>query len=432
MFIAKGSIREQLVRGTLGVGVLTGLSLPLSLITSIILARGLGPEGFGRYAFVMACVTLLSLPVGPGVLQLVTREVSIYHGKEQWGLFRGFIHWTKRRGLLISLVLLGAIGCFALLFMRWHGEDSGRLLTIGALIIPLLCLQNVQVGELRGLGRAVYAKIPDLLIRPVSHLAVCSGLLWFGFFNPGMALASQVMAVVLALAGSDFLLRRNRPGAVADAALEYRTREWTLAWRTFILLVGASMLNSQIGIVLLGWLGTDQDVASLRLASKGAQFVVFSLMVINMVIAPHVTQAHGSGNRQRLQRLSRHSARLAFAGGLPVALLLIFWGAPIIGLLFGHEYVGNTTRPLAILAGGQLVNTAFGSVGLFLTMTGHEIDTFKGQAWALLINLILALLLIPRMGVDGAAYAAAVGLVAWNLVLAVKLVKRLNIRPTAF
>jgi O-antigen/teichoic acid export membrane protein len=151
-----------------------------------------------------------------------------------------------------------------------------------------------------------------------------------------------------------------------------------------------------------------------------------------MVIAPHVAQAYSKGNHGRLQRLSRQSARVVFAGALPVALSLIFLGGPIIGVLFGKNYVSDVKMPLAILAGGQLLNAFFGSVGLFLMMSGHEDDTFHGQAWALVVNLSLALFLIPRFGATGAACAAAAGLIIWNLVLAVKLFRRLGIRPAVF
>lgn len=84
-------LQARLVRGALGVGGLKLLYLPLTLITSIVLARGLGPAGYGQYSFVMAAISILALPVGAGLGQLVTREVARYHHSEEWGLFRGLL-----------------------------------------------------------------------------------------------------------------------------------------------------------------------------------------------------------------------------------------------------------------------------------------------------------------------------------------------------
>lgn len=76
-------LRAQLVRGVLA-GEL--LSLPLPLGTSIFLARGMVPGGYGQYyMFVLSLMTMLALPVGRGIGQLVTREVAKYQHGEQWG-----------------------------------------------------------------------------------------------------------------------------------------------------------------------------------------------------------------------------------------------------------------------------------------------------------------------------------------------------------
>jgi O-antigen/teichoic acid export membrane protein len=86
---------------------------------------------------------------------------------------------------------------------------------------------------------------------------------------------------------------------------------------------------------------------------------------------------------------------------------------------------------LIILAAGQLINVAFGSVGLFLTMTGYERDTLRGQVIALVVNALAAVILIPPYGAVGAALAVAIGLVTWNAALAISFVQRLGFRPSA-
>jgi O-antigen/teichoic acid export membrane protein len=69
---------------------------------------------------------------------------------------------------------------------------------------------------------------------------------------------------------------------------------------------------------------------------------------------------------------------------------------------------------------------------MYLAMSGFERDVLLGHATALSINAGAAFFLIPQFGADGAAYAAATGLVVWNVILGVKFMRRLNIRPGAF
>jgi O-antigen/teichoic acid export membrane protein len=79
--------------------------IPLSLATSVLLARLLGPEGFGYYSFAMALVPLLAIPVSSGLQQLATRQVVSYRLAEQFSLARGLVSLSGGWVLLYSAVL---------------------------------------------------------------------------------------------------------------------------------------------------------------------------------------------------------------------------------------------------------------------------------------------------------------------------------------
>lgn len=130
-----------------------------------------------------------------------------------------------------------------------------------------------------------------------------------------------------------------------------------------------------------------------------------------------------------MQKLSRYSARAAFVVALSVAVPLVLFAAPVIEAVVGSDYVDLAVGPLAILMIAQLFNVAFGSVGLFLIMSGFERDTLIGQLVGLVVNVALALALIPSLGAEGAAWASAVGVVCWNAILAFMVWKRLKFRP---
>ena len=425
-------LRAQLVRGAMGVGGLKLLSLPLTLAASILLARALGPEGYGQYVFVMAVIALLALPIGPGLGQLVTREVARYHHGEDWSLFRGLLRRAHQWVLLGSVVIISAVLIVAGHNAAWAVDDRWTLLFIASLMLPLLGLNALRSHTLRGLRHVFQAQLPELLARPAFHLLFAGVLLVGGALTPATALGSQIAATGLAFLLGAWLLSRCRPAQVEQADPDYRHGEWGRALLPFILLAAVSTLNAQIGILALGWLGTDEDVAALQVAQQGAMLVVLSLTIVNLVIGPHITRAHRDGDKARLQHLSRQSARAALAVALPIALTFILLGGPILHLVYGEAYAAMATWPLAILAMGQLVNVAFGSVGLLLVMSGHERESLKGQLAGLTVSSALSFAVIPLFGVVGAASAIAVGLLVFNMVLAVKVVQRLGIGVTAF
>lgn len=424
------SLKSQMVRGALGVGALKIFSLPLTLVTSIVLARGLGPEGFGQYSFVMAAISVLALPFGPGLAQLVTREVAKYHHSEEWGLFCGLLKRAHQWIVLGSAIMAIGIALIAARNATWAVDDRWTLLLLATLLLPLLGFNALRSATLRGLRNVFYAQLPGMSAQGL-HLVIVGALLALGMLNPVTTLISQILATALAFGLGAWFLWRLRPAELGSVRPQYSHSEWGRALLPFTLLAAAGTLNGQIGILALGWLGTDEDIAALRVAMSGAMLVMLSLTIVNIVLAPHVTRAHRDNDTPQLQRLSRQSARAALAVSMPFAFLLIFLGGPIVETVYGEAYRNNVTLPLAILAIGQLVNVGFGSVGLFLTMCGYERDTLGGQITALLVNGIAAMVLIPPLGAVGAALSVAIGLATWNIVLVFRFVKRLGFYPSA-
>ena len=423
-------LKAQLVRGVLGVGGLKLLSMPLTFGASVLLARGLGPEGFGQYVFVLSLITMLALPVGPGFGQLVTREVAKYQQSKQWSLFHGVLRRSNQWVALATSLFLIVVIAVASYYAKWVATDRWTLVLIASLLLPLLGFNAVRSNALQGLRHVTLAQLPDLLICPAVHLVAAGMLLLVGLLNPITALGAQIAGAGAAFMVGALLLKRRIPNQVRMSIPDYRTEEWAKAIIPFTFLAAVGSLNNQIGILFLGWLGHPEDVAALIIGMSGSALVVLFLALINLVISPHIIKAQQEGDKNKLQMLSRYSSRAALFGALPLGLPLIFYGDPIVHYLYGDEYINSAVLPLAILTAGQLFNVACGSVGLFLTMSGYEKDTLLGQVTAMMASLALAIILIPDYGAVGAASAVTAGLIIWNLVLAWLFKKRLGFMPT--
>ena len=193
-----------------------------------------------------------------------------------------------------------------------------------------------------------------------------------------------------------------------------------------------SAFNAQIGIIVLGVLSTDEQVAAMRIAERGGQFVVMSLTLVNMVIAPYIVRAHRDRDKVLLQNLAKKSARGSFLLALPVAAALVLGGEPLIRVAFGAGYSDIAYWPVVIIAVGQLFNVFFGSVGNFLSMGGYERETLKGQILAVVVNVALCIALIPFFGAIGAAVGVAMGIISWNSILFAMVKRRICISSSAF
>jgi O-antigen/teichoic acid export membrane protein len=95
----------------------------------------------------------------------------------------------------------------------------------------------------------------------------------------------------------------------------------------------------------------------------------------------------------------------------------------------GAEFIQGQTA-LIILSIGYLVNALTGSVGILLYMTRHIEAYLATTAFAALLNVCLNWLLIPKWGVNGAATATTISMIASSVICAVWVRQKLGIKST--
>ncbi|MGW8268779.1 MAG: flippase, partial [Longimicrobiales bacterium] len=114
-----------------------------------------------------------------------------------------------------------------------------------------------------------------------------------------------------------------------------------------------------------------------------------------------------------IQALVTRVARWTFWPSLALAAILVLGAGPVLDL-FGEGFA-RARWALAILVLGQVVNAAMGPVGHLMNLTGHGRESAVVYGTAAGVNVGLNLLLIPAMGMEGAAVATATSVILWNL-----------------
>ncbi len=413
------------------VGGMKIASIALSFIISLLLARQLQPEGYGSYVFVVSLVTLIALPVNAGIPRLLVREVAKYQVDDRWNLMRGLLRRGHQVTMLLSVLILFVIIILCSVKASWNIDDQWTLLLLAVPLIPLMALRNLRSSVLQGLRKVVQGQMPEMVVQPSVFLAGISFLLAIGMLSPAWTIVARVGASFVSFGVGTWLLLKMLPVEVHEATPEYEDKPWLRALVPFTLLAGVSILSSETIIVLLGIFADIKDVGLYRVASSGALFVSLPLMIVNSVISPYVSRLYHEGDMKRLQVMATKSARVVLVCALPFSLLFVFQGDRVLDLLFGKEYLAAHAA-LVILTVGHIVNAAMGSVGLLLTMTGHERQTLNGLLMALGVTVVFSAALIPLYGTVGAAIASTLSLITWNVYLYKQVYEQLRIKSAAW
>jgi len=420
--------RRALWRGGLGSLGVKAAQAVLAFAVAVTLARLLGPEGYGVYAFALAVLMIIALPAQVGLPHLVVRETAKAQADGDWGLMRGLWRWSNRAVVLVSGLALAVV-----VAVLWLTDPSPRreTLIIGAALIPLVALASLRAASLRGLRRVVLGQLPESVIRPFAMLAIVLGATMSGLgarlSEPQAAMAAYVAAAVTAFVVGSAMLHRFRPAEMAGAAPRTEPAEWRRAVLPLAMIAGLQLVNNQADIIVLGIFRSDEEVGIYRAVFQMALLVVFGLQAMNQMLQPHFARLYRQGDMARLQRLVTLSARAILALALPPVLAFVVFGGELLAWIFGDAYRAGATA-LAILAVGQLGKAAMGASLSLLNMTGNERVTARLGVVAVLVNIVLNFILVPLYGGAGAAVATSFSFLIWNALTTLWMRKTIGIK----
>jgi len=186
-------------------------------------------------------------------------------------------------------------------------------------------------------------------------------------------------------------------------------------------------LLSQADKILLGHYLNPRVVGVYVLASTLSAFIPMILQSVNQIFAPVIADLHAQSRLEVLQKLFQTLTRWVLAMTFPLALVMIVFSVPLMRL-FGPDFQSGWPV-LVIGAVGQLVNCGVGSVGYLLLMSGNQRRLIKVQFTMAAAAVLLNILLIPALGIVGAASAAASINIAGNLWNLLEVRKALRISP---
>jgi O-antigen/teichoic acid export membrane protein len=168
--------------------------------------------------------------------------------------------------------------------------------------------------------------------------------------------------------------------------------------------------------IALGVYRGAHEVGIYAVAMALVAYETIILQSVNQIFAPVIADIHTRGEHVLLGRLFQTLTKWMLGLTLPLAIVVIWYARPIMGM-FGHDFEAGW--PILVIGTlGQLVNCGVGSVGYLLLMSGNQTRLVRVQAVMAVVMVVLCIQLVPHWGALGAVVAAAItnaGTNAWNL-----------------
>ena len=382
--------------------------------TQIFLIRLLGQEEFGRFTFGLTVLLFLS-------------AWSLFGTGEGLGVFLPRLQAsddraTSRRVLqagiavVLMMVLAGAalLGSLGPVVLRPWLRDTALIPIVQLVAVVGIghIASNHAVDMLRGLRKTWMAVLVRDVIGRFGRF--CSVILCTWMWPSAQtALTAYSLAGVAALAWALVVMRRDT-GVILGRVPWIEVRAlMSFGWPLMLAdLLGQMCRRVEILILPLflstGALGIYGGAVLLP------NLISMPLAAVNVFFLPYATDILARAGKRDFRQLFGLEGRWLFYLLFPVLILFLRYPGDLLAAIFGEPY-RSAADVLRILSLGAFVNIATASCGLALIAYGHNKIHLLLRPIGAVASAACCFLLIPRMGVEGAAIGNSLGMMAPNL-----------------
>jgi O-antigen/teichoic acid export membrane protein len=385
-------------------------------------ARLMPMDLYGSFSFGLSVGSVLALLCALGHPNLVMRTVAQHSTTGDHGLVKGICLYATRR-TLAAMSVAGLVLLLLILFAEGLRPELLTGLVFAILVVVLYPLGVIRGSAARGLAAIPCGILPEEVVRPVAFVSLLAVAASFQVLDVGMSATLFAVAGVSSLATGMWCLGRKLPFQWTMVSAEYHPEQWRSASSKMLIGSVFQELSSRTDVIALGVVATMSVTAQYTAAAKVVLISIFFLRVVDVLYAPRIAVAHARADRAALGQAVRHSAQISFFASLPLIVALL--AVPELFLsAFGSGYEEAATV-LRILALGQFVNAATGSVGFALLMTGHESVFVRVVALSTVLNVAGHIMVTTSFGILGAAWVTATSVAFQNALLLLMVYRRL-------
>ena len=380
----------------------------VNFVLRIVLGRELGPAGLGIYTLVFVIYLLGMQFAAFGITSALTKYVAEFIDEPD--TIRSYVS-SGMTSSIISGTLMAVILFLCAPYLAnsfFNIPEMAGFLALIAVCLPFIAVQKAVLGTLNGFRRMhLYAMVN--IVQYVS--VVCLSIVLVMVFHMGVfgAVIGLVVPTIIVGTLSPFLIR---------AHLGYDRSFWdvpalraTTVFGFYVVLSNSiGYLATQIDSILIGHYLDPAAVGIYAVAILLVQALTLVPNAIQNVTYPAMATLYGKGDVNSVRHIFYSTLKKSFLLTSGVAILLAVCAPFLISLLFGAQFLGAYI-PLLILLVGYTVDSSFSAVGTTLGSIGKVHIVFRIQAVCVVLNIILNILLIPPLGIAGAALATSIMLI---------------------
>jgi len=384
-----------------------------AFLSTVLLARGLGPEEQGRFQFLISLAVFLTmlatLGIDEGIAYLLPKYEVTDAGKVA-GLIRYAFALTVAIGVLIGVLFyLTAAGVERILRVPGFAPHLRYLVVL----LPALMVLSIALAVLRGLGRSdwrayIYYYVVSLLFLVGLLAAYRSGL------TSAEAYAARIVSFFVgAMLAAYLIVRKSHTAQTRLAMSDIRAVHSLAGWMIFVGVFQYAVEQPLLDLVFVGRYDTPEMLGIYAVAAKIGAVAATGTIAINVVMVPVFSRASAGEDRAGLRADYLRGSRWMRLSAIGLGAAILLFHRPVL-LIFGASYDRGSLL-VEMFALAHVGAALCGVNAPLLVACGYARVEFYLTGAAFFLFLLLGVLLGRAHGATGVAAAS----VATVLTLAV-------------
>jgi O-antigen/teichoic acid export membrane protein len=418
-----------------GLANLAGMAISglASLVLVVIVARTLSPSDAGA-VFALTSLFLLAatgtrLGADVSIVHFLAGARGAGRPHDATGLLRTALIPVAAAGAAVGVVLMIAAPAVLDVVLREASFPHAQAaVVVLAVAVPVVATYDVVIAATRGLGAVRPTVLVDRLLRPLLQVVFVLAVVSTGggpFAVVCAWVAPYAVVAVPACLSLVHLLPPPTRGAARMPALDVAGFWRFTLPRSFTGVLQIALQRLDILLV-----GAMAGVTAAAVYTAATRFLVVGQLANQAIwypVQPRLAMLVSARDLEKARRLYRLSTAWLIGLTWPLFLACLV-AAPVMMRLFGDGYESGDST-VVILAAAMLLSAACGLVEIVLITLGRTSWNLWNTLVAFVVNIGVDLVLIPRIGISGAAIGWALSIAVRNLMALVQVGRHSGFYP---
>ncbi len=370
-----------------------------------LLARLVGVQYLGIYSLGNSITSIAGVLSRAGTDVGLMRYVSMRDLEKDQELIKDNIRSALKMGLVFSIVIMLA----QIMLSRWLTENVFEassllriVLIVYALSIPFTTLMTIATFATQGFQLLKYKIFVEYILNP-TVLIVSMIFLYFVFSSePAIILPTIFTGMVGFVIANYFLKKIAGVNILNIGDIGFNKKILTYSLPIMFTMIIGSLLH-WMDILMLGYFTNVETVGLYHPAVRTAGLQQSILIAFAGIFAPMFSRYYAQNDFIRMHHIYKLVTRWILTLVIPILILIILFSNKIM-LLFGSDFM-QSAGVLKTLTIGTSIFAVFGVSSTALFVSGYQKLNLVNALSATILNICLNIILIPKYGIIGAAWA---------------------------